>query len=194
MDTIIESKKYSAILDSARKLFWKHGFRRVTIDEICQDAKCSKMTFYRFFRNKTDLAKKVLEIFLDENLKIYRDIMSDRTSVSDKLGKLIQMKYEGSRDLSFDFMQDFLFSTDLDLAEFYQKKMNEIVAESILHFRKGQEEGWIRKDLNVEFLFSFSQNIMVFLKDEKLLGLFDSPKDLINELTKLLVYGIAPIE
>lgn len=194
MDTIIESKKYTAVLDSARKLFWKHGFRRVTIDEICQDAKCSKMTFYRFFRNKTDLAKKVLEIFLDENLKIYRDIMSDRTSVSDKLGKLIQMKYEGSRDLSFDFMQDFLFSTDLELAEFYQKKMNEIVAESIMHFRKGQEEGWIRKDLNVEFLFYFSQNIIVYLKDDKLLGLFDSPKDLINELTRLLVYGIAPIE
>ena len=120
--------------------------------------------------------------------------MSDRTSVSDKLGKLIQMKYEGSRDLSFDFMQDFLFSTDLELAEFYQKKMNEIVAESIMHFRKGQEEEWIRKDLNVEFLFYFSQNIIVYLKDDKLLGLFDSPKDLINELTRLLVYGIAPIE
>lgn len=194
MDSSEKNKKYLAILDSAKNLFWKHGFRRVTIDEICQDAKSSKMTFYRFFRNKTDLAKKVLEIFLDENLKIYRNIMSDKTSVSDKLGKLIQMKYEGSRDLSFDFMQDFLFSTDLDLAEFYQKKMNEIMAESILNFRKGQEEGWIRKDLNVEFLFSFSQNIMVYLKDEKLLGLFDSPKDLINELTKLIVYGIAPRE
>jgi len=194
MEAFENNRKYTALLGSARKLFWKHGFRRVTIDEICQDAKASKMTFYRFFRNKTDLAKTVLDIFLDENLKVYRSIMSESTSVSDKLRKLIQMKYEGSSDLSFDFMQDFLFSDDLGLAEYYHNKMEEIVAESILDFRKGQEEGWIRKDLNVEFLFSFSQNIMVFLKDEKLLSLYDSPQDLISELTKLIVYGIAPRE
>ena len=102
METFEKNKKYAALLESARRLFWKHGFRRITIDEICHDAKTSKMTFYRFFRNKTDLAKTVLDIFLDENLKVYRNIMSESTSVSDKLGKLIQMKYDGSNDLSFD--------------------------------------------------------------------------------------------
>jgi hypothetical protein len=91
-------------------------------------------------------------------------------------------------------MQDFMFSKDLGLAEYYEKKIHEIISESIVDFKRGQTEGWIRKDLNVEFMFFFSQKIMVFLNDRELLSLFNSPQDLVNELTKLIVYGIAPRE
>jgi AcrR family transcriptional regulator len=194
MEALEKNKKFTALMDSARRLFWKHGFRRVSIEEICHDARISKMTFYRFFHNKTELAKSVLDRFYEDNLTVYRKIMSESTSVADKLRKLIQMKFEGTNDLSFEFMQDFMFSKDLGLAEYYEKKIHEIISESIVDFKRGQTEGWIRKDLNVEFMFFFSQKIMVFLNDRELLSLFNSPQDLVNELTKLIVYGIAPRE
>ncbi|WP_372931944.1 TetR/AcrR family transcriptional regulator, partial [Mariniphaga sediminis] len=54
-----KSKKYLEIMKTARELFWKHGFRRVTIQEICEKAGVSKMTFYKHFPNKIDLAKTV---------------------------------------------------------------------------------------------------------------------------------------
>ena len=51
------SAKLQAILDAAKSLFWKHGIRRVTIEEICEVAGVSKMTYYKYFSNKTAIAK-----------------------------------------------------------------------------------------------------------------------------------------
>jgi AcrR family transcriptional regulator len=55
------SKKYESILITGHDLFWKFGFKRVTIDEICKKAEVSKMTFYKYFTDKIDLAKKVFD-------------------------------------------------------------------------------------------------------------------------------------
>jgi AcrR family transcriptional regulator len=46
------NQKYLKILAAGRDLFWKHGFKRVTIEEVCREAGASKMTFYKFFENK----------------------------------------------------------------------------------------------------------------------------------------------
>ena len=43
--TKLKSKKQLELLKIARELFWKHGFKRVSIEEICQKASVSKMTF-----------------------------------------------------------------------------------------------------------------------------------------------------
>ena len=56
-----QSKKHHALLNTARKLFVAHGIKRVTVEEICRTADTSKMTFYRFFRNKDEIAKAVID-------------------------------------------------------------------------------------------------------------------------------------
>lgn len=53
--------------------------------------------------------------------------------------------------------------------------------------------GWIRKDLNVEFLFYFSRKMIPVMYDKELLQLFKSPHEMIAELTNLIVYGISPL-
>lgn len=62
MTVKIENKKYKALLEAGKKLFCKHGFRRVTIDEICREAGASKMTFYKWFDNKTEFAKTIFQM------------------------------------------------------------------------------------------------------------------------------------
>ena len=52
-----DSSKSLDILNTARQLFWKHGIRRVSVEEVCREAGVSKMTFYRSFPNKIELAK-----------------------------------------------------------------------------------------------------------------------------------------
>ncbi|MDD5185790.1 MAG: TetR/AcrR family transcriptional regulator, partial [Paludibacter sp.] len=47
--------KKEQIEQIATELFWKHGFKKVTIDEICKKANVSRKTFYTFFENKTAL-------------------------------------------------------------------------------------------------------------------------------------------
>ena len=55
------SEKFESITSAAKSLFWKHGIRRVSIEEICEDAGVSKMTCYKYFSNKTAIAKYLIE-------------------------------------------------------------------------------------------------------------------------------------
>jgi AcrR family transcriptional regulator len=49
------------VLDAAYKLFRRHGFRRVTMDEIAAAATLTKRTLYHHFKSKDQLLADVLE-------------------------------------------------------------------------------------------------------------------------------------
>ena len=48
------------ILDSAREIFFRHGFQKATLDEVASHAGVAKGTLYRYFENKGDLYVVVL--------------------------------------------------------------------------------------------------------------------------------------
>lgn len=192
MEILVNNKKRDAILNASKKLFWKHGFRRVSVEEICQEAKTSKMTFYRFFPNKIELAKNVLDRYLEESMITFRKITGENSSGSVKMEKLIQMKLDGSNDISKEFIQDFLIINDLDISNYLENKLKLFWEEGIAELKNGQKEGWIRSGVNIEFLFYFSEKIIPLINDDKALKFFNSPKELIGELTNLIIYGISP--
>jgi AcrR family transcriptional regulator len=49
------------ILETAYKLFYRHGFGRVALDTIADQAKVTKRTLYNHFRSKDDLLAAALE-------------------------------------------------------------------------------------------------------------------------------------
>ncbi|MCJ7802330.1 MAG: TetR/AcrR family transcriptional regulator, partial [Candidatus Marinimicrobia bacterium] len=55
-----ESPKFKQIVETANDLFMRFGVKRITIEEICKTAKVSKMTFYKFFKNKIELAEYII--------------------------------------------------------------------------------------------------------------------------------------
>jgi len=186
------NKKFSAILDTSRVLFWKYGYRRVTIEEICREAKVSKMTFYRFFPNKLELARAVFDCVADEGLQKFREILKEVSSPSEKMKKIIRLKLEGTNNISNEFLNDFYNNPELGLAIYIEEQTKVLWLEIIELFRKGQADGWIRKDLNLEFMFLFMQKATSVLTDKEILKLYTSPQDLIMELANMFVYGVSP--
>jgi AcrR family transcriptional regulator len=49
------------VLETAYRLFWRHGIDRIGVDRIVADAGVAKTTLYRHFPSKDDLAIAVLE-------------------------------------------------------------------------------------------------------------------------------------
>jgi AcrR family transcriptional regulator len=192
MEDLANNKKYKSVLDASRKLFWKHGVRRVTIEEICHEANVSKMTFYRFFPNKTELVKKVLDRYYDEGLVTFRQITRADTTAAEKFRKMIQMKVEASDEISHEFIQDLLVNDKGELFSYFEEKLRFIYSEGVREFKIGQEKGWIRKDLNVEFMFFYFQKTSAFLAGNEVLAKFSSPQEMIIEVSNLLIYGISP--
>jgi AcrR family transcriptional regulator len=48
------------ILDASYDLFWRHGFVRVSVDDIAERANVTKRTVYQHFRSKDDVMAVVL--------------------------------------------------------------------------------------------------------------------------------------
>ncbi|MFO7722688.1 MAG: TetR/AcrR family transcriptional regulator [Bacteroidales bacterium] len=182
------------ILRAARMLFWKHGFKRITIEEICREAGVSKMTFYRFFPHKLELAKTVMKKVFDENITEFRNILTSEQPAPEKLKAMLQLKIKGTHDISPEFMQDFYNSQDTGLMQFIAEQSALVWNEMVIDFREAQQKGVFRKDLNLEFFILFARKSMEVATDDHFKNLFSTPEELILELTNLFIYGIAPRE
>jgi len=55
------------LLNAAEQTFIQFGFKKTTIEDICQNAGLSKPTFYAQFKNKVDVLSQTL-VFVADNL------------------------------------------------------------------------------------------------------------------------------
>ena len=69
----VNKMKEQQIIEAARKLFGKYGFKKVTMDEIAREANVTKKTVYTYFSSKEELFK----YFIDEELKNMKKIIEE---------------------------------------------------------------------------------------------------------------------
>jgi AcrR family transcriptional regulator len=186
-------KKYASLLAAGRDLFWKHGFKRVTIDEICRKADVSKMTFYKYFPDKTELAKKVFDTIVSEGEIMFRKIMTEDSPATEKIQRMITMKLESTNNISPEFLQDF-YSGSTELSRYVDERTARSWALLIADIRKAQIQGVFRKDFKPELIIKFQSKISELLEDESVTSLYKSRQELIFEFAKFMFYGIAPHE
>ncbi|MEA3462176.1 MAG: TetR/AcrR family transcriptional regulator [Bacteroidota bacterium] len=183
--------KRELILKTGKKLFWKFGFKRVTVEEICKEAGVSKMTYYKYFTNKMALVKTLMDDILQDGLIKYRKLMDSGLPYPEKVLGMIELKREQTHTMSSEFFKDYLQSGDPELIAYLEKLSNENLQIFVADFRKAQENGDIRKDLKVEFIIAILNQLMDWVQHDKaLLELYDEPQDLAVELTRFMFYGM----
>ena len=194
METIKEKRTKSqvAILEAAKALFWKYGIGKVTVEEICEHAEVSKMTFYRNFENKLHVAEIVLVGLAEKGLADYHAIMKAEIPFNEKIQRLVQMEHDHSENLSEDFIRDIYGADDpklKNILEELQKKTSEALRKDL---SEAQKKGEIRKDLKIDFIIYMINGLNEKLLDERLTSLFGNTQELAVELTNFVFYGIMP--
>ena len=184
------NKKFKSTVSKAKELFWKHGIKRITIEEICSETPVSKMTFYKFFKNKNELAEFILEELMKESIEKYLEIMKQDIPFPEKTKQIILLKHESTKDISDEFLKDILQDEEQGLLKIIQVYRDKSTALVMLDIKKAQNEGWIRKDLNPEFLQYMFNDLSNKLFDPELEKLYSNKHDLIMELTNYFFYGI----
>lgn len=184
------SKKSSRIQDVAHKLFWKHGFKQVSVEEICRRAGVSKMTFYRQFPNKVELAKKIFDKGIDEGNIRFNRLLAEANSSEAFLRGLLLLKQDTTNGLSKEFLADFYNHPEPEMREYVEKRTREEWRRIIKELGKAQKKGLLRRDLNLDFFFQLLMRLSLLLSDESLLKSFKKPQDLIAELSRMLAYGM----
>jgi AcrR family transcriptional regulator len=184
------NRKQTLILKKAKDLFWKHGIKRVTIEEICAEVPVSKMTFYKFFSNKTELAKTILENLVQSSLKEFEELIKSEMSFTKKLEKIYLMKIEGMNNFSMEFINDIYTNPNLGLKEFMEQKGVESQDIIISFYKDAQNKGFIRKDVKIDFLLSYGDQIVKMMENDSLMAQYDEPQDFIIEAMNAMFYGI----
>lgn len=194
MQEIVNSPKYLDICLTGKELFWKYGVKRVTIEEICNVAGVSKMTFYKYFPNKIELAKTIFEDVFEKSMKRFKNAISSDMSFQDKVKEMIALKMESSKDVSVEFLNDIYKNPELGLLEYSVKRQNESLELFAAFLTDAQKQGFIRKEIKIEFVFYWIQQMSHIMEDEKMVAKYDHPQDLIKELMNFLFYGLSPIK
>lgn len=184
-------KKKKQIIAKGKELFWKHGFKRVTIEEICTEANVSKMTYYKYFSNKMELVKAILERTMQEALDRYQEIMNSDVPFTTKIEMQIQMKMEGTAEISNEFIDDLMIHGEPEMAEYMGKMTQQVLGMVHLDYVEAQKRGEIRQDVKPDFIIYFLNHIFDMLKDENLMKMYRDPNELAMELIRFFFYGIA---
>ena len=186
------NKKHQQLLQTAKELFWKHGFKRVTIEEICQKANVSKMTFYRHFDNKLAIAKAVFDMVAGDAVVAFKELMRRDISPSEKIQGMINMKLEGTHEISKEFLEDFYGNPELGVSGYIESKTLEMWTGIMDEFREAQRQGWIRKGFKPELMLLMTKKLIELAGDQDAQKLYGSPQELVMEIVNMITYGISP--
>ena len=182
--------KFKQVVTTSHDLFMRFGIRRVSVEEICSEANVSKMTFYKYFKNKIELIKYLLNQIFSKQMTEFRRIMAQQVPFPEKVTQIIQLKHEQTNIMSQEFFHDLWKNPNPEIAELLEKLMEKSLNEILNGFKAARENGDIRQNLKPEFILYFLNHMTEMAKDENLLKLYRSPNELAIELTNFIFYGI----
>jgi AcrR family transcriptional regulator len=182
------------ILAAAKSLMWKHGIRRVTVDEICREAGVSKMTFYRYFDNKLAVARTVIQNVIDGIWGRVEDIMARPIPFKEKAGLFIELKIEQANALGQEISRELVDDSVPGLTEFVETLRGDLLEKTIALFRRSQEAGDVRRDIKPEFLLYMFNLLTEAARDKNLAGQYPSFQALIKEIMEFIYFGLMPRE
>ncbi len=187
--------KKDQIEQTANELFMKHGFKKVTVDEICRKAKVSRKTYYTYFENKNALVLSILEKMTSKMIGAYKDLINNESiSFSEKIRELLKMKFEANADFSMEFVSDFFHPDAGELLVFFQNLVNESFRITKDFFVAAQQKGEMNLALNIDFVLWNMQKQMEICSTPEALAMFDDAQSMTRQLSELLIYGIVQPE
>lgn len=182
--------KREQIIEAARVLFHKFGFKKVSMDEIALEANVTKKTIYMYFSSKEEL----LKYFIDEEINNMKNIIEDEEkkgldffeTVNNTIYKLL--KYRKERD----FIS--LISREAELLK------NEVIVKN-LKLIDDEIQEYIKGKLIVakenEFIYYDDLNICTFLIYKMYIALILEWNDknldekmIANSISRILKFGL----
>ena len=175
------SPKHRALVDTARELFTKHGIKRVTIEEICEKAKVSKVTFYKYFKDKYMLAKYIGDEMIEAGFTRYDQINALDLSFPEKIDLITRWRIEFFSKLRNEFIEEIQDVEDLQ---------QEIKKRYMKNIKEAQQKGEIKQDISIELIWLITEKLNELGKEGKWKSIFTDYSQFQKQLREVYFYGI----
>lgn len=184
------SPKFKALIQTARDLFFRHGIKRVTVEEICQKAGVSRMMFYRYFRNKEAIAMYTLDQLYSDAWGKVDEILAEDIPFEEKIKQIATMKMEMVDEYSREFFNELLANEDSECGKLLIQKRKESYESTRKIYTDAQERGDIRKDIKIDFIMFVMEYLAEIIQDERVQSMYPDMSQLVHEMFALLFYGM----
>ena len=187
LDPVKHEEKRQEILAAAKTCFARHGFKDLSIADICAEAGISPGHLYHYFRSKDAILDAIGTAALEEGARQFAELVESGNALS-AIGTVIEEAKR--RNLRSDFMLFLQFAAETHRNPKFASKLREMskTTRSILadFLSKGQAAGLIDPGLDPEVaatvLFGILDGVrMMTIRDPKL----DMPR--ILDTVKILV-------
>ncbi len=146
------------ILNKAADLFLSYGFKSVTMDDIANSLGISKKTVYSHFQNKRHLVHDTtFHVFDQINEGICQICAGHDDPVRElyEIKSLVMEQLKGEKTSPHYQLQKYYPKIFATLKEMQFESINRCVMENL---KRGMEDGFYRKDLDVELISKFYLN------------------------------------
>jgi AcrR family transcriptional regulator len=183
--------KRAEIVKAGRALLLHHGIRKVRVEEVCADSRVSKRTFYKYFRDKEDLAVAVLEELFEEARARLEPVLAGDCGIEEKVRQVIAVKSQLASETSAAFYRE---AVDGETApgRFVLEEQRKWDERVHCFYSDAQARGQIRADIDIDVLMALMVRIRDLVKDTELGRLVPDFSLLVETLMKLFFYGIVP--
>ncbi|MGG4441687.1 TetR/AcrR family transcriptional regulator [Brevibacillus fortis] len=150
-----KQNKIDQIYSAAFQLFSKHGFQKVSVNEIAQSAKVSPATIYNYFGTKEQLYADMLMNWMDKQLEQYEAILDSESSFPEKTKEIMLLEAKNLHNLSDEF-QNAPFSELSGLLQRIESEYEQKIRHFFMKFvGLGKQEGYIQRDLTEEMMMMY---------------------------------------
>jgi len=184
------SPKFRKLVQTARDLFFRHGIKRVTVEEICQKAGVSRMMFYRYFQNKDAIAMYILDQLYSDAWSKFDEILAEEIPFEEKIKRIATVKMGMVDEYSREFLSEFLADEDSECGKFLIQKRKESYEITRKIYTNAQERGDIRKDIKIDFIMFVMEHLAEIIQDERVQSMYPDMSQLVHEMFALLFYGM----
>ncbi len=168
--TVLDKEvRRSQLIDAAIKVFAAKGYQSASITDIIEGAGVARGTFYLYFDSKLDVFHAVMDRHLDqfkdvvkrELARPYSNPLNVRGRIRESLLDWLRF-YDDNKELA-----KVVFRQAMAIEPEYEKRCNEMLESCFKHWNetivKFQKAGFVRQDLDPEFLNTAFSGMLVFV-------------------------------
>jgi AcrR family transcriptional regulator len=140
------------ILQGAYELFYRHGVKRITMDDIASHMGISKKTIYENYKNKDDVVLALIKRELEQQKKDLQLIhKKSENSISEIIGLMSYLanKFSQINPGMFYDLQRYHSDSWKYFREFKEGTVQGFIEANLKH---GVKDGLYRKDINIPIL------------------------------------------
>lgn len=180
--------KQAMLVETAFALFRKHGFQRVTIEEICAVAKVSKVTFYRYYSGKEELILYILRLFVDDFSAKIEGILKSDTGIKGKFDRMSLLKQKFVTDMGIEITDGLMH---IPAARQYAEELNLRIWQDFQNLLQAEQaKGKINPHLDIHKSIQFIQTLGNVLSNDSFKGIYASTEEMISQVNEMLVMGL----